>query len=87
MDRRVTKAGMVWYGKKVVMRVAVLNSWILKPGQRGLRQTVQRFIPYRNLRINHSTALMAGIRRNLAPTKWRKASTRLSRAAFSSVVI
>jgi hypothetical protein len=33
MDRSVTKAGMVWYGRNVVMRAAVLNSWILRPGQ------------------------------------------------------
>lgn len=92
IDRRVVKAGMVWYGKKVEMRAPVLYSCIL------IRDVLVYFVvtrrhvikaceSYRNLRISHSMAFIAGISRRRAPTRRRKDSIFLSSSAFSTEVI
>ena len=91
IDRRVVKTGMVWYGKNVETRAPVLYSCILSGGvelaSRGKGHAMEDCPSHLNLRISHSTALIAGMSLRRAPTRRRNDSIFLSSSAFSTEVI
>lgn len=83
----MTKTGAEWYGRKVVMREAVLYSCILRGNVRAHSRRGRSHGTYLNLRMSHSTALMAGMSLSFPPTRRKNASTALSNSAFSTAVI
>lgn len=85
MDMSVTKTGAAWYGRNAVRTEAVLYSWILEDVKTKVPKELSH-CAYLNLRISHSTALIAGMSLSLPPTKRKNASTLLSSSAFSAAV-